>query len=202
MERMLEDARESARQEAAAELHEEMEAMRADQAPQIMPDPFQASGLGSPQPPPQVVQIHQEPSPEVASNAVSEGLAPPDEGFQIVSQAAGDPPVSTAMDSNLVTNLMRWVGDVKRRMGASQFEGFLEVYKLTGHLPPVVEKVILQLATLDALPDESADQVFTLDDLMDSLLQLHAIIYGPGYASRGSLENLLEGNGEGSHLDG
>ena len=96
-------------------------------------------------------------------------------------------PGSTALDANLLTSLMRWVGGVKRRLGTTQLEGFLEIYRLTGHLPDGLERLILHLAQLDALPDESSDQIFTLDDLMDSLLQLHAIVYGPGYASRGAL---------------
>ena len=40
------------------------------------------------------------------------------------------------------------------------------------------------------LCDESSDQLFTLDDVMDSLLQLHAIVYGPGHAFQGSLTGL------------
>jgi hypothetical protein len=114
---------------------------------------------------------------------------------------AGVPSV-TALDSNLLTNLMRWVGGVKRRLGAGQLDGFLEIYKLTGHLPPVVERLIHYLAALEALPDESSDHVFTLDDLVDSLLQLHAIVYGPGYAARGSLLDLEEAPSEGMEGDG
>ena len=108
--------------------------------------------------------------------------------------ATGDPyPDSSALDANLLTNLTRWVGGVKRRLGSEQLAGLLEIYKMTGHLPQVVENLIYFLAGLDALPDESSDQVFTLDDLMDSLLQLHAVVYGPGYASRGSLLSSLAG---------
>ena len=94
---------------------------------------------------------------------------------------------ASALDANLLTNLTRWVGGVKRRLGSEQLAGLLEIYKMTGHLPEVIENLIFFLAGLDALPDESSDQVFTLDDLMDSLLQLHAVVYGPGYASGGSL---------------
>ena len=72
------------------------------------------------------------------------------------------------------------------------------MYKLTGHLPPVMEKLIYHLAELDALPDESYDQIFTLDDLMDSLLQLHAIVYGPGYVSSGALLSLEEEKPQGT----
>ena len=103
---------------------------------------------------------------------------------------------NSSLDANLLASLIRWVGGLKRRMGAEQLPGFIEMYKLTGHLPPVVERLVLHVATLEALPDESEDQIFTLDDVMDSLLQLHAIIYGPGHAVRGSLAGLLEEQSE------
>ena len=98
-----------------------------------------------------------------------------------------------ALDANLLASLLRWVGGVKRRLGGNQLPGFLEMYKLTGHLPPPVERLILHIAELDALPDESSDQVFTLDDVMDALLQLHAVVYGPGHAFRGSLTDIAGG---------
>ena len=101
--------------------------------------------------------------------------------------STGEMPSVSGLDANMLTNLMRWVGGVKRRLGADHLDGFLEIYRMTGHLPVVLEELIIRLASLDAFPDESSDQIFTVDDLMDSLLQLHAIVYGPGYASRGGL---------------
>lgn len=162
-------------------------------------------------PPPQVIQIKQaapqaqQPDLAEAEPALPSQPEPADEALEYIeeagtvyqapagvaqpdfSPAAEDGPEANALDANLLTSLMRWVGGVKRRLGSSQLEGFLEIYKLTGHLPPVVERLIYYLAELEALPDESSDQVFTLDDLMDSLLHLHAIVYGPGHAARVSL---------------
>ncbi len=165
-------------------------------------------------PPPQVIQIKApppkgapEPEPAMAEPALLSQPETAEEAWQFVEEtgevyqapAAGvvsqpqyvpeteEVPEANALDANLLTSLMRWVGGVKRRLGSNQLEGFLEIYKLTGHLPPVVERLIYYLAELDALPDESSDQVFTLDDLMDSLLHLHAIVYGPGHAAKVSL---------------
>ena len=43
---------------------------------------------------------------------------------------------SASLDANLLASLLRWVGGMKRRLGGSQVAGFLEMYKLAGHLPP------------------------------------------------------------------
>lgn len=66
-------------------------------------------------------------------------------------------------------------------------QGLLEAYKLTGHLPPPIEKLILQVAKLNPLPEESDAKEFTADSLLDTLVQLHGIIYGPGYPAGGQL---------------
>ena len=127
--------------------------------------------------------VFEEP-PSTEQEEINESLvAPPPVPGPVVDVAA--------VDTNMVAGLMRWVGSVKFRLGAHQLAGFLEIYKLTGHLPPVVENLIHELAVLDVLPDQSRDQVFTLDDLVDSLLQLHAIVYGPGHAALGPLAGLL-----------
>ena len=84
------------------------------------------------------------------------------------------------LDVNLMANLMRWVGSVKRRLGVEQMRLLVELYRLTGHLTPIVEMAITRLASLQILPDESDHHVFTPDDLIDTLLQLHGINYGSG----------------------
>jgi len=56
----------------------------------------------------------------------------------------------------------------------------LELYGLSGHLTSMVENAIASIAELRVLPDESDSHVFTVDDLMDAYLQLHAINYGSG----------------------
>ena len=183
--------------------------------PEVVQAPEPAQAEQAPEPiqvvqAPEPVQVVQAPEPA----EVQQPQAPPTEPVPRPQAPASEPGVSfggaeqeaagalydfsqdetriDALDANLLTNLMRWVGGVKRRLGGSQLEGFLEIYKLTGHLPPVMEKLILHLAELEALPDESSDQIFTLDDLMDSLLQLHAVVYGPGYATSGTLGGLEE----------
>ena len=84
------------------------------------------------------------------------------------------------LDVNLMANLMRWVGSVKRRLGVQQMRLVVELYRLTGHLTPIMEMAITRLASLQILPDESDHHVFTPDDLIDTLLQLHGINYGSG----------------------
>ena len=84
------------------------------------------------------------------------------------------------LDVNLLANLMRWVGSVKCRLGVQQMRLLVELYRLTGHLTPIMEKAITRLASLGILPDESDHHVFTQDDLIDTLLQLHGINYGSG----------------------
>ena len=145
------------------------------------------------------------PAPEMAAPYMAQPVQPlgATAAGSLSAQAPAVSPLAeqlqgnASLDANLLASLIRWVGGVKRRLGATQLPGFIEMYKLTGHLPLVVEKLILHVASLDALPDESSDQIFTLDDVMDSLLQLHAIIYGPGHAVSGSLLGLLEEQGLG-----
>ena len=163
------------------------------QAPQVPQAPAQTAQLQQPMEVPRTVT---ETPPYVAASPT--GWEPGVESPAPVEEL----PATTTLDANLLTSLMRWVGDVKRRLGANQLEGFLDIYKLTGHMPPVVEKLIYTLASMQALPDESSDQVFTMDDLVDALLQLHAIVYGPGYMARGSLLDLEEQSSGGAEDDG
>ena len=176
IQRMMEEARAQGREEAGAELREPPNPSSGTSGPAAVKNPADAL------PEVQVVPSSQPTGQAPPDRAEATELPPNREAFSDIS----------ALDANLLTNLTRWVGGVKRRLGADQLGGLLEIYKLTGHLPPVVEKLIYFLAGLEALPDESSDEVFTLDDLMDSLLQLHAVVYGPGYAARGSLLGLEE----------
>ena len=178
IQRMMEEARAQGREEAGAELREQPNPSSGTSGPAAVQSPADAL------PQVQVVPSSQPTGQAPSDQAEATELPPNREAFSDFA----------ALDANLLTNLTRWVGGVKRRLGADQLGGLLEIYKLTGHLPPVVEKLIYFLAGLEALPDESSDQVFTLDDLMDSLLQLHAVVYGPGYAARGSLLGLEKGS--------
>jgi hypothetical protein len=208
LQRLLQEARESVREEASAGVRSEVEALRREAEALSADDPATGSGQDvaataeteEPLPPP-AEQPAAERGPEQPRVVRIQQTAPAagQEAERVSISAAADvDPAFGPLDANLLTNLMRWVGSVKRRLGASQLPGFLEMYKLTGHLPPVMEKLIYHLAELDALPDESYDQIFTLDDLMDSLLQLHAIVYGPGYVSSGALLNLEEEAAQGT----
>ena len=192
MQRMLDEARASGREQAEAEIRGEQPSQPTGSQPQVQV--VQAPPGVEPQV--QVMDSGESPievpvlGPEIATPPV-DGEVPeappayPEPGVAAGpadwGTAAGVPPVSGAvpgvggLDTNLLASLVRWVGSVKRRLGAGQLEGFLEMYKLTGHLPPVVERLIFYLAALEALPDESSDQVFTLDDLMDSLMQLRSL---------------------------
>ncbi len=208
LQRLLREARESVREEASAGIRSEVEALRreADALREEEPasGPAEDAVAAEEPPTPQAEQPADEREParprvvRVQQTAPAAGQESERVG---ISAAADVDPAFGPLDANLLTNLMRWVGSVKRRLGASQLPGFLEMYKLTGHLPPVMERLILHLAELDALPDESYDQIFTLDDLMDSLLQLHAIVYGPGYVSGGALLNLEEAAAQGASAE-
>ena len=89
---------------------------------------------------------------------------------------------SDASDINLLANLIRWAAAVKAQLGAEQLRGLLDLYKLTAHLPEAIEKVIVQVVELEALPKESTEQELSADTLTNYIVELHGIVYGPGYA--------------------
>ena len=88
------------------------------------------------------------------------------------------------LDVNLLANLIRWAGAAKLRLGGSNLQALLEVYKLTGHLSGAIQKTIWQVAGMDVVfsPHAGVRPACTHDDLMDVLLQLHGIVYGAGSA--------------------
>ena len=85
----------------------------------------------------------------------------------------------------------------------------LEVYALAGHLPATIEQLVLQAAKLNALPEALDDQGVALEDFIDSLLKLHAIVSGldfrPGSPLPDSAQPFRTGNGaqslDGSHQE-
>jgi len=87
------------------------------------------------------------------------------------------------LDANLVSNLMRWAGTVQPKIGQDQLETLLRVYKLTGNLPPAVERMLLKAAQLETLPSDVEGTGFTLQDFIDSLLKLHGIVHSTEYQS-------------------
>ena len=106
--------------------------------------------------------------------------SPKTSSFPEASLIGGD-----KLDVNMMTSLTRWAGSVKCRFGLTGLWLVIEVYRLSGHLRPFVEKTIYGLATLSILPDESDYHTVTQDDLADALLALHGIIYGSGRAPVG-----------------
>ena len=82
------------------------------------------------------------------------------------------------LDVNLVTNLIRWVGNVKRRLGVQHLQEVLELYQVTGHMAPVVEETIYRVASFSFVPDESDRFKTTHEDLIDAIHGLHGIVYG------------------------
>ena len=115
---------------------------------------------------------------EELSTALEDGWDGEEDSSGEIETSGSD--VYGGLDANLVSSLLRWVANVKRRLGVRQMVELLEIYKLTGYLPPVVENIIVRVANLAVLPDESEGQVVTVDDLVDLYLMLHGIIMGAG----------------------
>ena len=144
--------------EPVAELAEpvaELEEGEPEPANEDPPEPFL--------PPPSLLEAVQQPIPE-------------DEGYAYVPMPSQQPVEVRALDIHSVANLMRWVGGARPRIGLDQLRTLLEIYQSTGHLPDAIEELILEAARLRAVADESEGQGFTLEEFIDSLLQLHAIV--------------------------
>ena len=100
-----------------------------------------------------------------------------EDSFQEMSRQDG---VEDRLDINLVANLVRWVGNSKRRLGTVHMQELLEVYRLTGHLAPAVYRLILRLAALAVMRDESESPKHSVEDLVQAFQTLHGIVYGSG----------------------
>ena len=98
----------------------------------------------------------------------------------VPAEARGD-----KLDINLLTNLLRWVGSAKSRLGVQHMEALLGVYRGTGHLTPIVDMLICRAARFELIPDESEHYTHTIDDLAELLLSLHGVVYGSGHAPAG-----------------
>ena len=105
----------------------------------------------------------------------------------------GSPPVEIrALDIHSVANLLRWVGAARPRIGENQLGTLLEIYQLTGHLPASIEQLILQAAKLDAIADTCDQPGFTLEEYVDALLKLHAMVSSLQYRGGGNQQGLLK----------
>ena len=76
---------------------------------------------------------------------------------------------------NLLSNLIRWVANAKKEVGAEQLTTFLEVYGISGHLSPELKEVILHLVeiTEPGSADASAADIWSR-----LILELHGILTG------------------------
>ena len=100
----------------------------------------------------------------------------PPEGSTYIPMPRPQPVEVRALDIHSVANLIRWVGSARPRIGLDQLRTLLEIYQSTGHLPDTIEELILEAAKLRAVAEGPEDQGFTLEEYIDSLLQLHAIV--------------------------
>ena len=86
------------------------------------------------------------------------------------------------LDINLMTNLVRWVGSARRRLGLGNLQGMLETYAMSGHLPGAIQMAIYQAASFDVGAGDAGARLTTADDVADTILELHGIIHGSGSA--------------------
>ena len=91
------------------------------------------------------------------------------------------------LDVNMVVNLMRWADSARDRLGVRGVHSMLETYILTGHLPPTMHKFVLRIVGMDAglAFEAEVHRSTSYEDMTDSLLQLHGIVYGAGRATIG-----------------
>ena len=85
------------------------------------------------------------------------------------------------MDTNKMANIIKWIGQVKRRgPSAHHVRPFLEAYELSGHLTPAMAE--LTFRSLSDLQDvDVEDYPFTPEEYSQCLLELHQIVSIPGY---------------------
>lgn len=97
------------------------------------------------------------------------------------AQAGGRNPDD--LDIEMLSNFIAWLGSVKK-MGLTlqQITPYLEAYEASGHLQPVLLKVILKsMADLDQLSESEPDRIFSPEEYATSIGQLHRIICASSY---------------------
>jgi len=179
---------------------------QAEPASEEPPEPFL--------PPPSLLEADQQPIPEDVVPALSDSFQDldsvlpdlggsqypePTEGYTYVPMPGQQPVEVRALDIHSVANLIRWVGGARPKIGLDQLRTLLEIYQSTGHLPDSIEKLILEAARLRAVAEGSEGQGFTLEEFIDSLLQLHAIVSSLEYRiaepSQAAAQPASSGNG-------
>ncbi len=110
----------------------------------------------------------QEPEAEL-SEEPEEPMEDEETGKTGVEMNQSTPPV------NLLANLIRWISNARRAIGAEQLPIFLEMYGISGHLSPELKEVILHLADIAATEpaDASAAEIWS-----QLILELHGILAG------------------------
>ncbi|MCH8279561.1 MAG: hypothetical protein J4N89_07235 [Chloroflexi bacterium] len=140
------------------------------------------------QPPPDWFQQLDTVMPDMGSDPNQQGASqfPESGGYQLIPQDSSQLAVQIrALDIHSVANIIRWVGGLRPRIGLTQLWTLLEIYETTGHMPESIEDLILEAAKLDALPGATDAPGFTLEEYIDSILQLHAIVSGLEYRQGG-----------------
>ena len=166
----------------AADPQTDVRARPPESEPESLQPPASESGYES-----------KSPARDASNNQVqarSEGLSKHQSDTTIPAADAGRAPEANTLDFNKVANLIRWVGAVRKRTGLQQLEDLLAIFKLMGHLPSVVEQLILKAENLNQNSDQTDEKTFTLEDCIDSLLRLHGILYGQEYHLAGRLPDL------------
>jgi len=71
--------------------------------------------------------------------------------------------VPTCPQVNLLANLIRWVSVARNEIGNERLRTFLDVYAISGNLPPELKEVILHLAevVVQTLPDVNASDIYS-----------------------------------------
>ena len=211
----LKDKEQPAEDEEVTEEQEE-EAEPVAELEEEPPEATNEEEAEPPLPPPSQLEADQQSIPEDVMPAPSDSpqdldsLLPdlgssqypkPAEGYTYTPIPSQPPVEVRALDIHSVANLIRWVGGARPRIGLDQLRILLEIYQSTGHLPDTIEELILEAARLRAVAEGSEGQGFTLEEFIDSLLQLHAIVssleYRVAEPGQAPAQSASSGNGAG-----
>jgi hypothetical protein len=76
---------------------------------------------------------------------------------------------------NMLANLINWVAKAKKEIGDELLPTFLDVYGVSGHLPPELKEVILNLAETTK---EKTEPCTDAEVWSQAMLSLHGILTG------------------------
>ena len=213
----IEDEPEEEEESAEEEVTEEEEEVIEEPVAELEEEEPEPTSEESPEPflpPPSQLEADQQSFPEDVAAAPSDSFqdldpllpglggsqsSEPPEDHSYFPMPGQQPVEVRALDIHSVANLIRWVGGARPRIGLDQLRILLEIYQSTGHLADTVEELILEAARLRAVADGSEGQGFTLEEFIDSLLQLHAIVssleYRVAEPSQPAVQPASSGNG-------